>query len=86
MTRNTEFRVDEHGTSNPNEQWEELKTTVLAIELDVLKNINGNVSAGVRARKGLRMLQKKVTQLLRSIRFHNRNVRRARQQKKLGTL
>lgn len=38
-------------------KWDELKTIVESIELDVRKNANGNASAGVRARKGLRALK-----------------------------
>ncbi len=45
--------------------WDDLKATVLAIELDVLKNAEGNVSAGVRSRRGLRMLRNKVSALVK---------------------
>ena len=45
--------------------WDDLKATVLAVELDVLKNAEGNVSAGVRARRGLRMLRNKVSGLVK---------------------
>lgn len=45
--------------------WDDLKATVLAVELDVLKNSEGNVSAGVRARRGLRMLKNKVSDLVK---------------------
>lgn len=45
--------------------WDELKATVLATELDILKNADGNVSAGVRARRGLRMLRTKVTDMVK---------------------
>jgi hypothetical protein len=38
-------------------KWDELKTIVESIELDVRKNAAGNASAGVRARKGLRALK-----------------------------
>ena len=39
------------------ENWEGLKELVNALELDVHKNANGNKSAGVRARRGLRQLK-----------------------------
>ena len=39
------------------ESWEGLKELVNALELDVHKNANGNKSAGVRARRGLRKLK-----------------------------
>ena len=38
-------------------KWDELRTIVESIELDVRKNVGGNASAGVRARKGLRALK-----------------------------
>ena len=39
------------------ESWEGLKELVNALELDIHKNANGNKSAGVRARRGLRQLK-----------------------------
>jgi hypothetical protein len=47
------------------EKWTELKTLVESMELDLHKNANGNKSAGVRARKGLRELKKKASDLVR---------------------
>ena len=38
-------------------QWLELKTMVEILDIDVTKNANGNVSAGIRARRGLRELR-----------------------------
>ena len=52
--------------SNLLEQWTELKTLVESLELDLLKNANGNKSAGVRARKGLRLLKQKSAELVKS--------------------
>ena len=43
--------------------WNEIKTLVEQIEVDVTKNANGNASAGVRARKGLRTLKSKAAEL-----------------------
>lgn len=51
--------------------WEDLKATVLAVELDVLENAGGNVSAGVRARRGLRMLRTKVNDLVKTLKVHD---------------
>jgi hypothetical protein len=48
------------------DEWKELKVLVESLELDVHKNANGNKSAGVRARKGLRLLKKKSSDLVRS--------------------
>ena len=46
-------------------KWEELKTLVESIDLDVNKNAGGNASAGVRARKGLRLLKKEAADLVK---------------------
>ena len=45
--------------------WNELKTLVESLEYDVVKNARGTASAGVRARKGLRQLQKKSKELVK---------------------
>lgn len=45
--------------------WADVKTTVDELELDVQKNSRGNAAAGVRTRKGLRTLRKKVTELVK---------------------
>ena len=47
-------------------QWEELKTLLETLNLDVVKNANGNASAGVRARRGLRLLKTKSSDLVKS--------------------
>jgi|TARA_Y100000310_G_scaffold18757_4_gene18418 hypothetical protein len=47
-------------------QWEELKVLVESLELDVHKNANGNKSAGVRARKGLRLVKQKSAELVKA--------------------
>ena len=47
------------------ENWAELKTLVESLELDVHKNANGNKSAGVRARKGLRLLKRQTSDLVK---------------------
>ena len=52
--------------SEMSEQWEELKKLVESLELDVVKNISGNKSAGVRARKGLRQLKKKASDVVKT--------------------
>jgi len=48
------------------DEWKELKVLVESLELDVHKNANGNKSAGVRARKGLRLLKKRASDLVKS--------------------
>jgi hypothetical protein len=46
-------------------QYEELKVMVESLQTDLLKNSQGNKSAGVRARKGLRELKKLVSDLVK---------------------
>lgn len=46
-------------------KWEELKVLVESIESDILKNANGNASAGVRARRGLRSLKSEAATLVK---------------------
>ena len=48
------------------EQWNEIKTLVESLEVDVTKNANGNASAGVRARRGLRLLKSKSADFVKS--------------------
>ena len=47
------------------EQWNEIKVLVENLDLDVVKNANGNASAGVRARRGLRLLKTKSADLVK---------------------
>ncbi len=47
------------------DQWNEIKTLIESLDLDVVKNANGNSSAGVRARKGLRLLKSKSSELVK---------------------
>lgn len=48
------------------DQWNEIKVLVESLDLDVLKNANGNASAGVRARRGLRLLKSKAAELVKT--------------------
>jgi hypothetical protein len=48
------------------DKWSELKVLVESLDLDLHKNANGNKSAGVRARKGLRLIKKQVGDLVKS--------------------
>ena len=47
------------------EKWNEIKVLVETLELDVHKNVDGNASAGVRVRKGLRALKKDASDLVK---------------------
>ena len=48
------------------DQWNEIKVLVESLDLDVVKNANGNSSAGVRARRGLRLLETKSAELVKT--------------------
>jgi hypothetical protein len=47
--------------------WEKVKTLVESMDIDIKKNAGGNVSAGVRARRGLRLLKKEAAALIKSM-------------------
>ena len=47
-------------------QWEKIRVLIESIDLDVRKNARGNAAAGGRARKGLRSLKNRSTELIKS--------------------
>ena len=47
------------------DKWAEIKVLIESIDLDVHKNAGGNASAGVRARRGLRLLKTKSADLVK---------------------
>jgi hypothetical protein len=47
------------------EKWDELRTLFESVELDVKKSSKGNKSAGVRARRGLRMIKQAANELVK---------------------
>lgn len=49
------------------EAWNKVKTLVESMEIDIQKNAGGNASAGVRARRGLRLLKKEAAALIKSM-------------------
>ena len=51
---------------NIQNQYAELKNLLLSIEADLLKNLEGNKSAGVRTRKALREVKKKATEIIKN--------------------
>lgn len=51
--------------SNIIDKWTEIRVLIESIDLDVHKNAGGNSSAGVRARKGLRLLKKEAADLVK---------------------
>ena len=52
--------------STTTDHWNEIKVLVESLELDVVKNASGNASAGVRARRGLRLLKTKASELIKA--------------------
>jgi len=46
-------------------KWEELRVLFESLEVDVKKTAKGNKTAGVRARKGLRLLKKEASDLVK---------------------
>ena len=52
-------------TNNVLSVWEELKSLVESVEPDVVKNSRGVAAAGVRARRGLRAVKAKVSELVK---------------------
>lgn len=47
------------------EEWQEIKVLVESLEVDVAKHGGGNHSAGVRARRGLRLLRTKISDFIK---------------------
>ena len=47
------------------DQWNEFKVLIESLEIEIHKNANGNKSAGVRARKGLRLAKKHASDLVK---------------------
>ena len=45
--------------------WQEIKTLIESLEVDIAKNANGNASAGVRVRRGLRNLKSEASSLVK---------------------
>lgn len=45
------------------EKWNELKRIIEANEVDVIKNAQGNESAGVRARHGFRLIKRRAADI-----------------------
>ena len=46
-------------------EWNEIKVLIESLDVDILKNADGNASAGVRARRGLRLLKSKSADLVK---------------------
>jgi hypothetical protein len=55
----------ENYIENYEEKWNEVQIIVDSLRRDISKNIGGNVSAGVRSRRGLRILKNEITNLVK---------------------
>ena len=53
------------GDSELISRWNELKVLIESLEQDIQKNVGGNKSAGVRARKGLRLLKTNASEIVK---------------------
>ena len=53
------------GDSELLNRWQELKVLIESLEQDIQKNVGGNKSAGVRARKGLRLLKTNASEIVK---------------------
>ena len=51
--------------SSITDQWNEIKVLIESLDVDIVKNADGNSSAGVRARRGLRLLKSKTADLVK---------------------
>ena len=47
------------------QEWNEIKVLIESLDVDIIKNADGNASAGVRARRGLRLLKSKSADLVK---------------------
>jgi hypothetical protein len=61
-------------------KWNDIKSVVDTIELDMVKNAKGVAAAGVRARKGLRDLKNKAAELVKLTVELDKNKRTAKPQ------
>ena len=47
------------------EKWSEIRVLIESLDHDIAKNAKGNASAGVRTRRGLRLLKKEAADLVK---------------------
>ena len=67
-----DLKIEMQSKETIQNQYEELKSLLLSIEVDLLKNLNGNKSAGVRARKVLREVKKQATDIIKNTIAHEK--------------
>lgn len=61
-----EVNMSSEQSSLLQEKWDQLKVLIETLEVDIQKNIGGNKSAGVRARKGLRLLKTNASEIVKT--------------------
>jgi hypothetical protein len=49
------------------ETWQRIKTIIDSMDVDMQKSNNGNASAGVRVRRGLRLMKKEASALVKTM-------------------
>lgn len=47
--------------------WQRIKTIIDSMDIDMQKSKNGNASAGVRVRRGLRLMKKEASALVKTM-------------------
>jgi hypothetical protein len=47
--------------------WQRIKTIIDSMDIDMQKSKNGNASAGVRVRRGLRLMKKEASTLVKTM-------------------
>ena len=65
MKKNHKYSEENEMSNTVQDAWQEMKVLMESIDLDVHKNAAGNASAGIRARKGLRLLKQKTAELVK---------------------
>ena len=55
------------------QKWSALKVLIESLEVDIVKNVSGNKSAGVRARKGLRLLKNEASSIVKLSLSHDKD-------------
>ena len=59
------MRRDSMSSEQIVEKWNEIRVLIESLDQDIAKNAGGNASAGVRTRRGLRLLKKEAADLVK---------------------
>lgn len=66
-------------------KWSEVRAAVEQLDEDIAKNARGGAAAGVRARKGLRDMRKRISVIIKQMVTHDKERRLAKQSEKAST-